>query len=245
MFTKNRDRLLGGEIAGKFFGAVLDEPAGRGLLSDEHFSVDGTLIEAWASMKSFRPKDGSRRAAGSRARNGERDFHGEKRRTKRTPRPPTPMPGCSARATASRPSRLCFIGHVLMENRNGLVVDAELTRAAGTAERMAALAMAEPPGRPARASLGADKGYDTQLRHGGARARHVTPHVAQNAQRDAPLGDRRPHHSPSRLRAQPEKAQAHRGIFGWLKTIGGLRKTNFRGLDRVGGCSPSPLPPTT
>jgi hypothetical protein len=142
VFTKNRDRLLGGEIASKFFAAVLDDARVKGLLSDEHFSVDGTLIQAWASLKSFRPKDGSGEPPAP-GRNGERDFRGEKRSnapTRHTVRPPTTMRGCSARATVSKAgsasSATCW-----MENRNGLAVDAELTRAAGSAERLAAFAM--------------------------------------------------------------------------------------------------------
>src|SRR5512132_3917110 len=163
VFTKNRDRLLGGEIASKFFGAILDDARIEGLLSDEHFSVDGTLIQAWASMKSFRPKDGSGEPP-AEGRNGERDFKGEKR-SNETHRSTTDDDARLFRKGDGQASQLCFIGHVLMENRNGLAVEAELTRAAGAAERLAALTMAEnlPAGHK---TLGADKGYDTQrLRH--------------------------------------------------------------------------------
>src|SRR5512144_1067206 len=128
VFTKNRDRLLGGEIATKFFGAVLDDARIEGLLSDEHFSVDGTLIQAWASMKSFRPKDGSGELPAP-GRNGERNFKGEKR-SNETHRSATDDDARLFRKGNGQQSQLCFIGHVLMENRNGLAVDAELTRAA-------------------------------------------------------------------------------------------------------------------
>jgi hypothetical protein len=234
MFTKNRDRLLGGEIASKFFAAVLDDARIAGLLSDEHFSVDGTLIQAWASLKSFRAKDGSG-APPSPGRNGARDFEGEKR-SNETHRSTTDDDARLFRKGDGQQSQLCFIGHVLMENRNGLAVDAELTRAAGSAERLAALAMAEnlPAGHK---TLGADKGYDTHDFVMELRELGITPHVAQNAYETA---------TARRLSAIDGRTTGHAGyavsqkkrkrieeIFGWLKTIGGLRQTRFRGLDRV------------
>ena len=234
VFTKNRDRLLGGEIATKFFGAVLDDARIEGLLSDEHFSVDGTLIQAWASMKSFRPKDGSGEPPGP-GRNGECDFKGEKR-SNETHRSTTDDDARLFRKGGGQASQLCFIGHVLMENRNGLAVDAELTRAAGSAERLAALAMAEnlPAGDK---TLGADKGYDThdfvmELREIG-----ITPHVAQNAyatetaRRRSAIDGRTTRHEGYAL--SQKKRKRIEEIFGWLKTIGGVRQTRFRGLDRV------------
>ena len=243
VFTKNRDRLLGGEIATKFFGAVLDDARIEGLLSDEHFSVDGTLIQAWAGMKSFRSKD----EPPARGRNGERDFKGEKR-SNATHRSTTDDDARLFRKGDGQASRLCFIGHVLMENRNGLAVDAELTRAAGSAERLAALAMAEafPAGHK---TLGADKGYDTHDFVMEAREFGITPHVAQNAyetataQRRSTIDGRTTRH-PGYALSQKKRKRIEE-IFGWLKTVGGLRQTKFRGIARVRMALPSPLPPTT
>ena len=214
--------------------ALVDAARIEGLLSDEHFSVDGTLIQAWASMKSFRPKDGSGEPPGP-GRNGECDFKGEKR-SNETHRSTTDDDARLFRKGGGQASQLCFIGHVLMENRNGLAVDAELTRAAGSAERLAALAMAEnlPAGDK---TLGADKGYDThdfvmELREIG-----ITPHVAQNAyatetaRRRSAIDGRTTRHEGYAL--SQKKRKRIEEIFGWLKTIGGVRQTRFRGLDRV------------
>ena len=234
VFTKNRDRLLGGEIASKFFAAVLDDARIAGLLSDEHFSVDGTLIQAWASLKSFRAKDGSG-APPSPGRNGERDFQGEKR-SNETHRSATDDDARLFRKGNGQQSQLCFIGHVLMENRNGLAVDAELTRAAGAAERLAALAMAETlPAGPK--TIGADKGYDTHDFVMELRELGITPHVAQNAydkgtaRRRSAIDGRTTRHDGYAV--SQKKRKRIEEIFGWLKTIGGLRQTRFRGLDRV------------
>ena len=234
MFTKNRDRLLGGEIANKFFGAILDDARIEGLLSDEHFSVDGTLIQAWASMKSFRPKDGSGEPP-AQGRNGERDFKGEKR-SNETHRSTTDDDARLFRKGDGQASRLCFIGHVLMENRNGLAVDAELTRAANSAERLAALAMAENL-VAGHKTLGADKGYDTHDFVMEVREFGITPHVAQNAyetataQRRSAIDGRTTRH-PGYALSQKKRKRIEE-IFGWLKTVGGLRQTKFRGLARV------------
>jgi transposase len=176
VFTKNRDRLLEGEIAAKFFAAVLTRPELEPLLSDEHFSVDGTLIQAWASKKSFRPKDGSG-ARPAPGRNGERDFKGEKR-SNETHASTTDGDARLFRKGDGEVSRLCFVGHVLMENRNGLAVGGVLTRAAGTAEPLAALQLADAL-QPGSKTLGADKGYDrrdvtgadSRADHAGAEAR--------------------------------------------------------------------------
>ena len=158
-FTKNRDWLLAGEVAGKFLIAVLSQDKVKRLLSSEHFSVDGTLLEAWASPKSFRPKDGSGEPPGS-GRNGAHDFHGERRRN--TTHASTTDPDARLfRKGPGKKARLCFMGHALMENRNGLIVGALTTRASGHAERLAALALIEPHAdRPQPVTLGADKGYD-------------------------------------------------------------------------------------
>jgi transposase len=189
VFTKNRDRLPDGEIAARFFAAVLDGARGKGLLSDEHVSVDGTRIQAWASLRSFRAEDGSGEPPAP-GRNGERDFHGEKR-SNETHHSTTDDDARLYRKGDGQARRLCCIGHVRMENRNGLAVDAELTRAAGRAgdDR-------SPAGRPqdARRRQGLRR---PRLRHGAARARH---HAACGAERrrnrPAPLGDRRSHDAP-------------------------------------------------
>ena len=178
-FTKNRDRLLEGEVAGKFLAAVLSQAKVKALLSSDHFSVDGTLLEAWASLKSFRPKDGSGTPPGP-GRNGERDFHGE-HRTNDTHASTTDPDARLYRKGPGKEARLCFIGHALMENRNGLVVGAVTTRASGHAERLAALALIAPHAdRPQPVTLGADKGYDTGDFVMELRDKAVTPHVAQN-----------------------------------------------------------------
>ena len=233
VFTKNRDRFLEGEVAAQFFQAVLGQPEVRALLSDEHFSVDGTLIEAWASMKSFKPKaEGWRRAAGGRrtqcrARLPRRAAEQRHARLDHRPRCP---------AVPQRPregGKLCHMGHLLMENRNGLIVDAMLTPATGTAEREAAEAMlGRQPGRH-RATLGADKAYDAAGFVAGLRALNVTPHVAQNTSGRRSAIDARTTRHPGyavslRVRKRIEEA------FGWIKTVGGLRKTRHRGTARVG-----------
>jgi transposase len=231
VFSKNRERLLAGDIAAKFMSAVLNQPRVKGLLSDEHFSVDGTLIEAWASMKSFRPKDGSGEPPGP-GRNGDRDFHGE-RRSNDTHASTTDPDARLARKSSGQASKLAYMGHVLMENRNGLVVDARLTLATGTAEREAALAMVDERSRSHRITLGADKAYDAVAFVAALRARKVTPHLAQNnSYRSSALDGRTTRHTgygvSQRIRKRIEE------IFGWSKTVAGLRKARHRGLARVG-----------
>ena len=176
-FGKNRDRLLSGDVAARFMAEVLSDPKVRRLLSTDHFSVDGTLIEAWASLKSFRRKDGPDEPPAP-GRNGERDFHGE-RRSNQTHASMTDPDARLLRKSNGQEAKLCFMGHALMENRNGLVVDARLTRADGHAERIAALAMIEPHAdRPRRITLGADKGYDAEDFVNELRSMNVVPHVA-------------------------------------------------------------------
>src|SRR5437764_1302601 len=160
VFTKNRDRLLEGDIACAFLTAILADPQVKPLLSTEHFSVDGTLIEAWASMKSFRPKDGSGEPAAP-GRNGERDFHGE-RRSNETHASTTDPDAKLFRKSSGQPAQLCHMGHLLMENRHGLVVDTQLTHATGTAEREAASGMLGDLPAGGRVTVGADKLFDTQ-----------------------------------------------------------------------------------
>jgi transposase len=230
-FTKNRDRLLEGEVAGQFLAAVLSQAKVKALLSSDHFSVDGTLLEAWASPKSFRPKDGSGEPPGP-GRNGERDFHGEQR-TNDTHASSTDPDARLYRKGPGKEARLCFMGHALMENRNGLVVGAVTTRASGHAERLAALALIEPhAGRPQPVTLGADKGYDSADFVEELRQRTVTPHLAQNqsGRRSAIDGrtTRHPGYAISqRIRKRIEEA------FGWAKTVAGLRKMRHRGLPKV------------
>lgn len=233
VFTKNRDRLLRGDIAAKFFQAVLGQPEVRALLSDEHFTVDGTLIEAWASMKSFKPKDGpdDDRLAGGGGRNPERDFHGEKR-TNATHASSTDPDARLLRKGRGKEARLCHMGHLLMENQSGLIVDAMLTTATGTAERDAAQVMlARQPGRH-RATLGADRGYDSRDFVAAVRALKVTPHLAQTSGRRSAIDGRTTRHPgyavSQRVRKRIEEA------FGWIKTTGGFRKTRHRGTARVG-----------
>jgi IS5 family transposase len=237
-FSKNRDRLLDGDIAAKFLAAVLAEPRVKKLLSTDHFSVDGTLIEAWASLKSFRPKDGSDdEPPPGGGRNAEADFHGEKRKNA-THASATDPDARLYRKGPGKEAKLCFIGHGLMENRSGLLVDACLTRADGHAERVAALLMIEPRAeRPRPITLGADKAYDAEDFVNELRAMRVTPHVAQN-QRDEPGGrrsaiDRRTTRHDGYLVSQRIRKRLEEA-FGWMKTIGGQDKTKFRGLGRVG-----------
>jgi hypothetical protein len=177
----NRDRLLEGDIAAKFLGAILSQPKVKRLLSTDHFSVDGTLIQAWASMKSFKPKDGSGEPpSDGGGRNAEADFHGE-RRSNETHASTTDPDARLYRKGKGKEAKLCFMGHGLMENRHGLLVDACLTEASGYAERVAALQMIEPfADRPQAITLGADKAYDTKDFVNDLRSMKVTPHVAQN-----------------------------------------------------------------
>ena len=231
VFTKNRERLLEGDIARGFLRAILIDPALKRLLSTEHFSVDGTLIEAWASMKSFRPKDGSDAPPGP-GRNGERDFRGE-RRSNATHASTTDPDARLYRKAPGQAAKLCYMGHLLMENRNGLVVDTETTHATGTAEREAAEAMAGDVAGSGRITLGSDKAFDVAEHVAKLRGMHVTPHVAQNdTNRSSAIDGRTTRHPgyalSQRIRKRIEEA------FGWIKVPGGLRKTRHRGLERVG-----------
>lgn len=231
VFTKNRERLIEGDIATQFMAAVLGQPRVKTLLSDDHFSVDGTLIEAWAGMKSFRPKDGGGTPPGP-GRNGERDFHGEKR-SNDTHASTTDPDARLFRKGAGQASKLAYMGHVLMENRHGLAVDARLTRATGTAEREAALDMIRARPGSHRKTLAMDKAYDAAGFVADLRAETVTPHPAQNTngRRSAIDGrtTRHPGYAVSlRIRKRIEE------VFGWVKSSAGLRKTRHRGLDRVG-----------
>lgn len=239
VFSKNRERLLAGDVARKFLAAVVTQARRRELLSDEHFSVDGTLIDAWASMKSFRPKDGSDDDTSPPAgRNAERDFRGQKR-SNDTHASTTDPDARLYRKGNGQSSRLCFMGHLLMENRNGLIVDATLTRATGTAERDAALAMLDRRLRQRRITLGADKAYDVATFVEALRARQITPHIARDDHLTK-TGKRRRTLIDGRTTCHPGYALSQRirkrieESFGWIKTTGTLRKTRHKGLERVG-----------
>lgn len=233
VFSKNRDRLLEGDIAKEFFARVLAQAKSRQLLSTEHFTVDGTLIEAWAGQKSFQPKE----QAGDDPPpddpgNPTVDFHGEKR-SNATHQSTTDPEARLFKKGKGREAKLSYMGHVLMENRHGLVVDAELTQATGTAEREAALKMLEQIPGSGRVTVGADKGYDTRDFVAQARDLEVTPHVAQNTSgRKSAIDERTTHHPgyaiSQRIRKRVEE------VFGWMKTIGLMRKTRHQGVDRVG-----------
>jgi transposase len=231
VFTKNRDRLLEGEIAAKFLRAVLAQPKVKALLSDEHFSVDGTLIQAWASMKSFRPKDGSGEPPAP-GRNGERDFHGEQR-ANGTHASTSDPEARLFRKGKGKEARLSFMGHVLMENRHGLLVDGRVSEATGTAEREVAETMlAGVPGRHPL-TLGGDKNFDTRGFVTAMRELRVTPHVAQNTTNRRSAIDGRTTRHPGyavsqRVRKRIEEA------FGWIKEVALQRRARHRGKDRVG-----------
>jgi transposase len=230
-FSKNRDRLIEAEVALGFFEQVLAQAAAKDLLSDEHFSVDGTLLEAWASQKSFQRKDGSSPPS-SPGRNGEDDFKGE-RRSNATHQSTTDPEALSYRKSDNQPARLGYLGHVLMENRNGLVVDTRLTQATGTAEREAAIAMVEARPGNQRVTVGADKAYDTADCVDRLRCANATPHVTQNTsgRRSAIDGrtTRHPGYTVSlRIRKRIEEC------FGWGKGVGPLRKLHVRGVAKVG-----------
>jgi transposase len=233
VFSKNRDRLLDGDIAAKFLAAVLAQPRVKRLLSTDHFSVDGTLIEAWASIKSFRPKDGSDDPPAGGGRNAEADFHGKKR-SNETHASTTDPDARLYRKGSGKEAKLCFIGHGLMENRSGLLVDACLTPADGHAERVAALFMIEPHAdRPRPITLGGDKNYDVEDFVNELRSMRVTPHVAQNSSgRRSAIDGRTTRHdgyaASQRIRKRIEEA------FGWIKTVGGQAKTRYRGIERAG-----------
>ena len=235
-FSKNRDRLLEGDIAARFLAAVLAQPRVKRLLSSEHFSVDGTLIEAWASLKSFKPKDPGDSPpdgdGGAGGRNATVDFRGRKR-SNETHASTSDPDALLYRKGPGMEARLCFIGHGLMENRSGLIVDTRLTKVSGHAERLAALEMIEAHGdRPRAITLGADKGYDTKDFVMELREMNVRPHVAQNTSgRRSAIDGRTTRHAgyamSQRIRKRIEEA------FGWIKTVACLRKARFRGRARV------------
>ena len=233
VFSKNRDRLLTGDIAEKFFAEVLALAHAGDLLSDEHFSVDGTLIEAWASQKSFQRKDQNPTPPPQDPGNPTVNFHGEQRRND-THESTTDPEARLARKSAGHESKLAYCGNVLIENRNGLVVDTELVACSGTAERDAALRMAERIPGEHRVTVGGDKGYDTRGFVEQMRERKVTPHVSQNTNRSggSAIDGRTTRHAGYQVSQRKRKRIEE--VFGWLKTVAMLRKTRHRGVLKVG-----------
>jgi transposase len=231
VFTKNRDRLWEGDIAEKFFQAVLTQARVVNLLSDEHFSVDGTLIEAWASQKSFQRKDRPAPPPDDPG-NPTVDFHGETR-SNDTHESTTDPDARLARKSGGHESKLAYCGNVMIENRNGLVVDTELLQCNGTAERDAALLMAERVEGIERITVGADKAYDTKDFVSEMRGINVTPHVSQNLKRSggSAIDGRTTQHEGYKVSQRKRKRIEE--VFGWIKTVGTLRKTRHRGLETV------------
>ena len=230
VFTKNRDRLLKGEVAEAFFAAVLAQARQRSLLSDEHFTVDGTLLEAWAGQKSFKRKDQpDSKTPPDDPGNPSVDFHGE-RRSNDTHQSTTDPQALLARKGKGKESKLSYAGHVLMENRHGLAVNCCVTRASGRAEPEAALAMVQEIPGWQRVTLGADKGYDRKELVQQLRDHRVTAHFAR---KPTSIIDQRTTRHQGYAISQRKRKRVEE-IFGWLKTVGGLRKTRHRGVARVG-----------
>jgi transposase len=236
-FSKNRDRLLEGEIAGKFLAAVLAQPKVKRLLSSDHFSVDGTLIDAWASIKSFRRKDGGDKDKGGPGRNAERNFHKEKR-SNETHQSTTDPDARLYKKGAGQPAKLCYMGHAMMENRHGLVVGGSISQATGTAERQTALDLIDGRHRRRRITLGADKAYDVERFVHDLRDRSVTPHIAIDGhlsktgkRRKTAVDGRTTRHAGYDISQRCRKRIEE--VFGWIKSSAGLAKVKLRGRARV------------
>jgi len=229
-FSKNQERLLKHDVARQFLAAVTAEAKRRQLLSSDHFTVDGTLLQAWASLKSVRPRDDDGAPPAGGGRNRDVDFRGQRRRNE-THVSQTDPEARLARKGDGQETKLCFAGHVLMENRTGLVVDLLLTQATGTAEREAALELLGRRGNRQRATVGADKAYDTTDFIDGCRALNVTPQVAQHTTRRRSRIDRRTTRHRGYAIAQRIRKRVEE-IFGWVKTVGGGRKLRYLGVAR-------------
>ena len=232
VFAKNRQRLLDADVAREFLLQIVEQAREQRLLSEEHFSVDGTLLEAWASLKSFRPRDEDPPSSaalgdGGGGRNREVDFRGERRRNE-THRSTTDPEARLARKGKGKETRLCFGAHVLMDNREGLVVDVRLTPADGAWERDAAVEMLASVSGTQRIAVGADRGYDARGFVRECRNLKVTPHVAQK-QRSA-IDRRTTRHDGYRVSQRARKRIEE--VFGWVKTVGGGRKLRYRGIAR-------------
>ncbi len=232
-FSKNRERFIDGDVARGFFDQVLTKAREKGLMSEDHFSVDGTLVEAWASLKSFQKKnDSAPKPPVDDAGNSTVDFRGEKR-SNDTHASKTDPDARLARKSKGQESKMAYCGNALIENRNGLVADVELLQANGTAERDAALLMAERIDGDHRVTMAADKGYDTKDFVGQLRQMNVTPHVAQNisGNRGSSIDGRTT--SRDGYKVSQRRRKLVEEVFGWMKTVGGQRKTRYRGLWRV------------
>jgi transposase len=229
-FSKNRDRLIDSDIALAFLEQVLEKAREEGLLSNDHFSVDGTLLEAWASLKSFRKKGEPppEPPSSDQGRNPEVDFHGEKR-SNETHASTTDPEALLAKKSKGKEAKLCFTGHVLMENRNGLVVNATVTLSTGTCEREAAGEMLQESTGEHRTTVGADKAYDTKDFVKKCRKMKVTPHVAQKKQ--SAIDGRTTSHEGYEISQRKRKRIEE--IFGWIKTVACLRKLRHRGTSKV------------
>lgn len=237
-FSKNRDRLLEGEIAAKFLAAVVSQPKVNRLLSSDHFSVDGTLLEAWASIKSFRRKDGGDNDSTGPGRNAERNFHKEKR-SNESHRSTTDPEARLYKKGDGQPAKLCYMGHALMENRHGLVIGGTATLATGTAERETALALIDGRHRSRRRiTVGADKAYDVASFIAALRARSASAHVAidghlsKTGKPRATAIDRRTTRHPGYQVSQRCRKRIEE-VFGWIKSAAGLAKIKVRGRRRV------------
>ena len=231
VFTKNRDRLLEGDVANAFFEHVLAQARERKLLSDEHFTVDGTLIEAWAGQKSFKRKDQPPEPPSEGSRNPSVDFHGENRANE-THQSITDAECRQFKKSKGAAAQLCYMGHVLMENRNGLVIKPSVTQASGTAERDAAVDMVQAIPGSRRVTLGGDKNYDVHKFVDTLRSLNVTPHVAQNDTNRRSAIDGRTTRHPGYAVSMRKRKRVEE-IFGWMKTVGLMRKTRHRGTARV------------
>jgi IS5 family transposase len=229
VFTKNRDRLLKAEVARKFFDLVVGEAHALDLMSDEHFTVDGTLLEACAGLKSFKNKDAVESGPTDDPGNPTVNFHGEERRNE-THQSTTDPDALLARKGAGKEAKLSYCGNVLMENRNGLIADIETLQADGKAERDAAVVMVSSIPGDGQVTVGADKGYDTKAFVANVRALNATPHVAQK--KHSAVDGRTTRHEGYKISQQKRKRVEE--IFGWMKTVGGLRKLRHRGLELVG-----------
>jgi transposase len=225
-FSKNRQRLLKHQVAREFFEAVLDQARRKKLLSADHFTVDGTLLEAWASLKSFKPRDGGEPPKGG-SRNPSVDFHGEQR-TNDTHGSTTDPEARLAKKGKGKEARLCFAGHIFMENRNGIATDVKVTTATGTAEPDTALEMVDKIPGARRITLGADKGYDTKDFVTACRDMRVTPHVARR--QHSIVDERTTRHEGYKVSQRIRKRIEE--IFGWVKTVGGGRKLRYKGVAR-------------
>jgi len=233
VFTKNRDRLLQGDVAREFLGEVVGQAQAKGLTSDEHFTVDGTLIEAWASLKSFQRKGQKPTAPPDDPGNPSVDFHGEKR-SNDTHESTTDPDALLARKGNGKEAKLSYNGNLLTENRNGLIIKTELFQANGTAERDAALVMLEQVPGTGRITVGADKGYDTKEFVAECRHLNITPHVAQNVKRNGGSAiDGRTTRYEGYAISQRKRKRIEE-CFGWLKTIALVRKVRHRGIEKVG-----------